>query len=410
MAAIAGRALALAAALACLSSGSVPTDVNATVETALYLYDRAEYDAAIARVAAERRVPGVLAAGDVPHVAPFGLELTTDALAAACDRWIAAGDPDTRTRRRTIAASFSLELIWVAALENSRLLSPRDSNATQPGPPQGVNLPSPRQIARTVAISYRGAQPMVLEWASGLMPASGAVRPAERFWWLASVGVSEEARNWRLLDEHLAKARLRLPDEPRWRLADLERRVRIETRPIGPNPVPERRPDALDHLGDKAMYHDALGRLSGLQREFEKLLSERSVAGEAELHLGYFDMLRARWADAIAHLDRARALTTEPFLLAVADYFIGWANEKLKQPGAALAAYRRAHPHAPRVRNLSILLAQQLFLANERAEGYAILDAALKADPAPPDLLTAFESGDARLVPDYLARLREALR
>ncbi len=411
MVAIVGRVLALLAALLCLAPGLAATDVNATVAAALDLYNRGEYDAAIARVAADRGVaPGVLALGQARQIAPFGVELTTAALRAACDHWIAAGAPETRARRQMVAAALALELIWVAAIENSRLGVPRDSNATEAGPPRGVNVPSPRQVARTFPISNRDSQPMVIEWASGLMPASGAVQPAERVWWLASVGVSEEGRGWRLLDEHLARARLRLPDEPRWRLATLERRTRVEVRPIGPNPVPERRPDSLDQLGDKALYHDALGHLPGLQTDFEKLLTDASIAGEAELHLGYFDMVRERWADAIAHLDRARALTTEPFLHAVADYFAGWANTKLRRPAAALEAYRRANVNAPYVRSLSVLLAQQLFLANEQAEGYAILDTALKADPAPPDLLTAFESGDARLVPGYLARLREALR
>lgn len=128
------------------------------------------------------------------------------------------------------------------------------------------------------------------------------------------------------------------------------------------------------------------------------------------MHLGYVALQRRRWSDALAHLDHARSLLTEPFLIAVAEYFRGWLFEQMARPADAIVAYRRALELAPRTRNVATLLAAQLFLANERVEAYRILDDAFKAEPEPIDLVVQFERGQARLLPEYIARLREALQ
>jgi tetratricopeptide (TPR) repeat protein len=397
-----------ATVLLCLTSGLAAPQTRPLFEQALDLYNRGEFDAAIALVEPGLHglviLPGPGRTFSARRTEP---DHSIEALTSSADRWIASGDPANRTRRQIIAASLALELAWRGAVEFSRLRAPFESNATYPNT-SSVNQPKPAEIARSFPITDRRAQVLVIAWARDTLPRSGSVEPAERFWWLASVGVSEEAKAWLHLDEHLARARARVPDEPRWRLADLARRSRIDAHPAGSLDLV--RPDGLDLLGDKTLYRQAAGRIPQLQSEFEKLGLELSLAGEIELNLGYLDLLRAQWASALSHLDRSRTLTDEPFLHAVADYLGGWANERLRRPAEALAAYRRANALVPHVRNLSFLLAGQLFLANERAEGYAVLDAAIHTDPAPPDLLTAFESGDARLVPSYLARLREALR
>jgi hypothetical protein len=76
------------------------------------------------------------------------------------------------------------------------------------------------------------------------------------------------------------------------------------------------------------------------------------------------------------------------------------------------------------------MLADQLAQAGQQAEAYEVLDAALKAqvlrrsvmpqtgragarfatDDPSPDPWDQFKRGEARLVPAYLAQLREALR
>lgn len=73
---------------------------------------------------------------------------------------------------------------------------------------------------------------------------------------------------------------------------------------------------------------------------------------------------------------------------------------------------------------MSILLAAQLTRTGRQREAYAILDAALKASPAPdvsnfrvdgmvdppPDPRLLYQRGDAVMLATYLDRLRETLR
>jgi tetratricopeptide (TPR) repeat protein len=128
------------------------------------------------------------------------------------------------------------------------------------------------------------------------------------------------------------------------------------------------------------------------------------------LRIAYGEVQRRRWREAMAEIDRVRPRLVEPFLIAVAEYLRGWASEQLGQSAEAIAAYRQTLAIAPRMRNGITLLAAQLYVANERTEAYQLLES-MSADPSPPrDLIVQFERGDARLVPDYFARLREALR
>jgi hypothetical protein len=55
-------------------------------------------------------------------------------------------------------------------------------------------------------------------------------------------------------------------------------------------------------------------------------------------------------------------------------------------------------------------LAALLFLRNDRAESYALLEAAQNADPVPIDPLVGLDIGDGRLVPDWLTAIRGDLR
>jgi len=121
-------------------------------------------------------------------------------------------------------------------------------------------------------------------------------------------------------------------------------------------------------------------------------------------------MRRKQWPHAIEHLERARAPGADSFTVAVASYLEGWIHERMGHRAEAIAAYERANALAPRMRNLSVLLAVQLFLSNDRAAAYKILETGLNVDSPPFDLLTMFERADARLMPEYIRRMREALR
>jgi hypothetical protein len=62
------------------------------------------------------------------------------------------------------------------------------------------------------------------------------------------------------------------------------------------------------------------------------------------------------------------------------------------------------------MRNLSTLLAAQLFVIGDRAEAYSVLEAGFKAEQPNFDLLTIFDRGDAHLVAADLVLLRDAIR
>jgi Flp pilus assembly protein TadD len=147
-----------------------------------------------------------------------------------------------------------------------------------------------------------------------------------------------------------------------------------------------------------------------LASRYEALGKHPALASEAQLRAAYADIRRRRWRDAIVRIDRLRPQLDEPFLLAVAEYLRGWASEQLDRRDDAIAGYRRALELAPGMRNPTTLLAGQLYLANQREQAYRLLEQ-LYAQPSDPiDLIDHFERGDARLVPEYFRRLREALK
>jgi len=134
------------------------------------------------------------------------------------------------------------------------------------------------------------------------------------------------------------------------------------------------------------------------------------LSGEVELRIGYLELRRKQWRQAVARLDAARLKAAEPTLRAIADYFAGWAYEQQNQPDEAIVAYRRAHAITPLMRNLTTRLSALLFLRGERTEAYALLDPAVNARPAPTDLLFVFERADARFLPEWLAVIRKAIQ
>jgi tetratricopeptide (TPR) repeat protein len=240
------------------------------------------------------------------------------------------------------------------------------------------------------------------------MPVTGAVTPIERALWMAAIGVAEEGGDWRGLHTHiLPLARQRLPDEPRVRLATALASANVE---VGPRQL-----DVVWYANASALREEDLpsrvtGRVPEAIRSLEALLAEASLAGEVELWIGYLEMRRRTWPEALARFEAAREKTTDQVLLATADYMAGWVHEQLGQLDEAVAAYRRALIPFPTIRNLATRLSALLFLRDERTEAYTILDRALNARPIAADLLETFERGDGRFVGEWLATARRRLR
>ena len=369
--------LAVATAVATAASATLARQSGRlAVQDAVTQYSRGAHDAAVRNLETQ----GL-------KVAPF---------TRALDEWITAADSVARRPRRLVAAAFALDVSWTAtrAFWNRAQVNADPRNRTPPIEPERESL------------HQYYSQPLVAHWAVQQLPATGAPEPLERLLWLTAIGLTEDGHAWhRLQRDILPDARKRLPDEPRVRLAEVLARTNLD---LGALRLGS--PGKRDILRDERMGSSATRPIPGAIRAFEPLLADDSLAGETELRIGYLELRRKNWSAAITRFDKVRSKTSEPLLRAAADYFAGWVFEQLDRSDDAIAAYRRALAVTPTMRNLATRVSALLYLRNERAEAYSLLDAALNARPAPLDLMVVLERADARFVPEWLAAIREALK
>ena len=373
------RGLVLAAAISVSTAASAPqggVQARLSVRDAVALYARGDFSTAVRDV----DIKGL-------KVAPF---------IGALDEWIAEGDSTARPQRRLVAAAFALDANWAATrtIWNLWIVGGCSNSRTPPIEPQ-------REL-----LTARSSQPLVAHWAVKQLPATGAPDALERTLWLAAIGLSEDCLGSHYLQHDiLPPARRRLPDDPRVRLAEAKARTNLEVRLLR-RPLPTGR----DILRKETLGSSATRPIPGAIRAFEPLLANPSIAGEVELRIGYLELRRNNWTAALTRFDAVRSKATEPTLLAIADYFAGFVHEQLGRSDDAITAYKRALAITPTMRNLATRLSALLYLRNERAEAYSILDVALNARPVPTDLMVIMERGDARFVPEWLAEIREALK
>ena len=319
--------------------------------------------------------------------------MTVGQLTDELEAWSAKDPRDFR--RRAIVSTFALEAVWAATRTAANAQRPnRDPHGrTEPNTPERVR------------ITWFVAQGLTGRWTARQLSPAGEATPAEAAFWRSLLGFLADGSAWTAMLDVLPLVERRLPDDPRVKLS----RVLAQTsRRLGSLRAPgSRRNDLLsdDGLGTAVTRH-----IPGALRELEGLLTVPEIAGEVRIRLAYLEVRRGQWRPALAHLERARPLSTDPTLIATTEYFSGWIHERMGNPQAALAAYRRAHAIVPKMRNLSTSLAKLLFLRNEREDAYAILDTALKAEPSPQDLLVSLERGDARFVPELLEQARQGWR
>jgi tetratricopeptide (TPR) repeat protein len=319
--------------------------------------------------------------------------VTADELTSALDAWIAAGDSQPQ-RRLTMAVSFALDAVWTATR------SYRHQYMVEGDPDRGGRVQN-----RPVSSSH--SQGRIAEWVVKRLARADAEGARERMLWLTAVGIAQDGKTWRRLQEEiLPVATSKLPNEPRLRLAVAVSRAYNELGHLRFVPGTIRRNDILRN----EPYPPSAKNIEEVIRGFEPLLLEPELAGESHLRIGYLQLRIRRWVDALEHLEAARTTAQEPFLVATANYLTGWIYEHQKRQGDAIEAYRRAIRVAPGTRSVSMRLAALLFLRNDRAESYALLEAAQNADPVPIDPLVGLDIGDGRLVPDWLTAIRGALR
>jgi tetratricopeptide (TPR) repeat protein len=431
-------------------AGSSPRDDAPTASVVgdlLQRYAAGEYDAALQGV---RNLP---AGNSSSGRDPLGSVLDSVFLdfRTAATNWIDKGDSAGAPHRRLIAAAFAVELAHARA-----------------------------------AVSWTYRRPLIV-WACEQIRRESRHLAGERAWHLAAIATLEEADDWGRVagtkapdrvgytnaqaphffsradqDEfrqgHLAHGRAAFPDEPRFRLAEVEYLERQTALASGSGPLgingQETSPDTLEMLqqvierrppDDDAKKIDPKSALSILDRvnhipavitEYTGLASDDRVRGDVELHLGFLHLRLEHWDEALAHLAQVPRFTTEPPVIALSHQFNGWIFEHTERRDEAIAEYREALRLMPGARSTSILLAAQLALTGRQGDGYVLLDAALRARPAPAgmsfvylylangpgstataltddapaDPWALYLRGDALILPTLIKRMREGLK
>jgi len=420
------------AVCACVLVSLAPAPGAPALGDLLVRYDRGEF---VEVVRAMRELPvspaPVIGGADKVPLDPLFLEWLRLA-----PRWIDDVQGERAARRRLVAASFALELARARAHVNWYLRYP------------------------------------FVAWACGVLRHSPTPRRGERLWHLAAIGVMEENDDWphivggqwtqmraatylrRTLrqffgeadyDEattgHLAHARLAVPDETRWQIAEAhyeETRTSLEEGPlgIGSQQVSAARRDLLaraaagqrirppeepiDRASAKALL-ERIDRVPAVIERYRKLNAHEELRGDVALRLGFLRLRLEEWDAALADLREVPHLTQEPALVSLSHHFAGWIFQQTNRRAAAIDAYRRALAVTPRARSTSILLAAQLADAERLPEAYVLVNEALMARPspasfpaetadAPLDPWPLYSRGDALLLPTFITRLREALR
>ncbi|TAK17051.1 MAG: hypothetical protein EPO35_03970, partial [Acidobacteria bacterium] len=282
-------------------------------------YARGEFDAVAAAIA------------PITDFQPIYKDLQSNA-----PKWIDAGGPADRERRRLAAATF--------AMEAARIGAARDWKEV-------------RMFIRLENIYWR-APAQLLEWGCKLMRDAPAPTPIEHVWQMAALSVAGRSEDYEFLigspwegrankgDEimHLEHAIARFPKDRRLLLAQgIAAELRLFPRP----------------------------RNTGIKEAetiFANLKDDPEVGAEAKLRLGAMDVRIGQSFQAIPYLTASAQTSREPFVIYLANLFLGQAFERQKDPAGAETAYRRALATVPRAQSATFSLAALLAAKGARAE------------------------------------------
>jgi Tfp pilus assembly protein PilF len=128
-------------------------------------------------------------------------------------------------------------------------------------------------------------------------------------------------------------------------------------------------------------------------REYEKALSEPSIATEAHLRLGYLHYVAGKTELSRVHLADAERMTNAPGQLYLIELFRGWAAEREGNLEEAEAAYRRAIVHVPFGRTAVTWLATLMQGRNRLGDAQNFIDASLAATGKMPDSVADLRAG-----------------
>lgn len=283
------------------------------------------------------------------------LSVVLDMLKGDGARWIGEDGPRERSRRRLAAAVFALDVAY-AALDTQWMTAER-----------------------------------LIDWACALMREQ-TPSETERTFQLAVVGLLEGSGRLDDLDEHLAHARRRFPDEPRWLLADAFKSEWEYWR----------------------LYLTMQGKADGgapglvlpaLERASARPENHREVA----LRRGFVELSAGRHEQALALLARVPP-GDDPAQLYLAHLFTGWTLERQSRSEDAIAAFRAALDAVPHAQAAALHAAALLYQSGDRAAADALVEAMLAEGTDVPDPWRIYGYGDLRRVPALIAELQRAIQ
>ena len=322
-------------------------------------YARGEFDAVAAAMA------------PIKDFEPIYKDLKANGL-----KWIEAGGPADRERRRLAAATFAMEAARIGAAKDWKEV---------------------RMFIRLENIYWKPPS-QLLEWGCKLMRDAPAPTPIEHAWQMAALSVTGRSEDYEFLigspwegrankgDEimHLEHAIARFPKDRRLLLAQgiaAELRLFPRARNTG--------------------FKEA-------ETIFANLKDDPEVGAEAKLRLGAMDVRTNQSVQAIPNLAAAAKTSRDPFVIYLANLFLGQALERQKDAAGAEAAYRRALETVPRAQSATFSLAAVLAAKGARAEAASIISAATAA-PRPIDPWRIYGEGEHRFWDARIAALRREI-
>ena len=278
-----------------------------------------------------------------------------------------------------------------------------------------------RLTAATMVLEYTAARPTLspplIEWACEQLAKYPA--PAlEQIWLRASIALVEGRQAWTILTgetaSHLAHARDRFPNNAHFKLAEAVAAEATASDPSVRAPSGDRgmvidliSAEMLDRPSDRTSRQAA--RLQQASSTLEQLLTEESIAAEAQLRLGYIQLRLGHRDVALQHFQRV-AGTGDPSVKYLARLFAGWTEASEGRVDEAAAEYRAALEVVPRARSASTLLTLLLVMNHRLADAEAIA-AALMSTPEPADdPWRGYKLGSYHAYQALIDQLHEAIR
>jgi hypothetical protein len=317
--------------------------------------------------------------GTLANLDTFGA--FADQLEAQADTWIEAAPPADRPRRELTAATL--------ALEASRLGLDRAWKTI-------MYVYRPPEEGGPFEVTHWQPPARLLEWGCRLLRQHDTPSATERLWQLASIAVAARSEDFEFLIglpdpdahkesltlyaaptiDHALHLEARFPTEPRFKLA----------------------------IGIAEEVHDT--RRAAVV--FEQLVDDVDVGGEATMRLGSIALGRGAVDDALRRFGSVESKTRDPWVVYLARFLSGRAEERRNRTADAERHYRRALAVLPRAQSATTALATLLF-KDGRKDQAAAMGAAMFGSGTTPDPWRVYGDGDDRFWPRLIARLRSEI-